>query len=77
MKNIIKIAEAYVLSRTAYKILLVLSTVLIAIPYIREKIGFIINIMMVYGFIMLIIKPIFSLMYGLAISTVDSTSNIL
>ena len=51
MKKIIKIAEAYVLSRTAYKILLVLSTVLIAIPYIREKIGFIINIMMVYGFI--------------------------
>ena len=51
MKNIIKIAEAYVLSRTVYKILLVLSTVLIAIPYIREKIGFIINIMMVYGFI--------------------------
>ena len=43
MKNIIKIAEAYVLSRTAYKILLVLSTLLIAIPYIREKIGFIIK----------------------------------
>ena len=53
MKNIIKIAEAYVLSRTVYKIFLVLSTMLIAIPYIREKIGFIINIMMVYGFVIL------------------------
>lgn len=51
MKKLYKAVEAYILSRTTFKFLLVMAMMLMAVPYIREEIGFIINLMLVYGYV--------------------------
>lgn len=51
MKNLYKITSEYILSRALYKVLFIISTMLIAVPFIRERIGFISNVMLIYGFV--------------------------
>ena len=53
MKKLYKTVEAYILSRTTFKVLLVVAMMLMAVPYIREKIGFTINLMLVYGYLII------------------------
>ena len=51
MKKLYKAVEAYILNRMTFKFLLVMAMMLMAVPYIREKIGFITNLMLVYGYV--------------------------
>ena len=72
MKNLYKITSEYILSRTAYKILFIISTMLIAVPYIREKIGAISGVMLVYGFIIVA----YELITGKLLSALRSTKTV-
>ena len=53
MKKLYVAADEYIFSRCTYKILFLLTTALITIPYIREKIEFFIDILMIYGFVII------------------------
>lgn len=69
MKNLYKITSEYILSRTAYKVLFIISTMLIAVPYIRERVLSISDFMLIYGFVIVG----FELITGKLLSALRST----
>jgi len=56
MKNSHKITIEDILNRTVFKVLLILATMLTAVPYINEKVLIIMSIVFVYGFAVLILE---------------------
>lgn len=69
MKNLYRITSEYILSRTAYKVLFIISTMLIAVPYIRERLLSISDFMLIYGFVIVG----FELVTGKLLSALRST----
>ena len=72
MKNLYKITSEYILSRTVYKVLFIISTMLIAVPYIRERILSISDFMLIYGFVIVG----FELITGKLLSALRSTKTV-